>query len=248
VATAYTIPHGTPPSLKETTRNLQVLEPPVRTYFGPFTLDPATRELLEGGRPIHLSPKAFDVLQVLVEARPTVVPKADLHDRIWPGTFVVDANLSVLVGEIRKALADSAQTPRYIRTVHRVGYAFCGEVTGAAAAPHVPSTASRFWLAWNDRTFVLSSGDNVIGRNPECGVWVDAAGVSRRHARLKLDTESGAATIDDLGSTNGTFVNETRVEAEAALRDGDLVHLGPVALTFRAWLPERSRSTERIRR
>jgi DNA-binding winged helix-turn-helix (wHTH) protein len=220
----------------------------VRTHFGPFTLDPATRELLMDGRPIHLSPKAFDVLQVLVEARPTVVPKADLHDRIWPGTFVVDANLSVLVGEIRKALADSAQTPRYIRTVHKVGYAFCGDASAAAAASNPPGTASRYWLAWNDRTLVLAAGDNLIGRNPECGVWVDAAGVSRRHARLRLDAESGAATIEDLGSMNGTFVNESRVESSAALRDGDLVHLGSVALTFRAWLPERSRSTERIRR
>jgi len=219
----------------------------VRTHFGPFTLDPATRELLEDGRPIHLSPKAFDVLQVLVAARPTVVPKADLHDRIWPGTFVVDANLSVLIGEIRKALADSAQTPRYIRTVHKVGYAFCGDAGSAAAA--VPAgTSSRFWLAWNDRTLVLSVGENLIGRNPESAVWVDAAGVSRRHARVKIDAESDAATIEDLGSTNGTFVNDTRTESAVVLRDGDVVHLGSVALTFRAWLPERSRSTERIRR
>jgi DNA-binding winged helix-turn-helix (wHTH) protein len=224
----------------------------VRTHFGPFTLDPATRQLLEGGRAIHLSPKAFDVLQVLVGARPTVVPKADLHDRIWPGTFVVDANLSVLIGEIRRALSDSAQTPRYIRTVHKVGYAFCGEVTEPATAPSGAAgpvaVGSRYWLAWNDRTFVLSAGDNLIGRNPECGIWVDAAGVSRRHARLRLDAESGGASIEDLGSTNGTFVNETRVEAPTAVRDGDLLHVGSVLLTFRAWLPERSRSTERIRR
>jgi DNA-binding winged helix-turn-helix (wHTH) protein len=222
----------------------------VRTHFGPFTLDPATRQLLEAGRPIHLSPKAFDVLQVLLEARPTVVPKADLHDRIWPGTYVVDANLSVLVGEIRRALADSAQTPRYIRTVHKVGYAFCGEATEAAAPARPAATAAgnRFWLQWNDRTFVLSPGDNVIGRNPECAIWVDAAGVSRRHARLRLNADSGDASIEDLASTNGTFVNETRVESEAALRDGDLVHLGTVPLTFRAWLPDRSRSTERIKR
>jgi DNA-binding winged helix-turn-helix (wHTH) protein len=221
----------------------------VRTHFGPFTLDPATRQLLEAGRAIHLSPKAFDVLQMLVEAGPTVVPKADLHDRIWPGTYVVDANLSVLIGEIRRALADSAQTPRYIRTVHKVGYAFCGDATAdAPAPPPQPPTGSRYWLAWNDRTFVLSAGDNLIGRNPECGVWVDAAGVSRRHARLRLDAESGAAVIEDLGSTNGTFVNETRAESQVPLRDGDLVHIGSVPLTFRAWLPERSRSTERIRR
>ena len=223
----------------------------MRTHFGPFTLDPATRQLLDGGRAIHLSPKAFDVLRVLVEARPTVVAKADLHDRIWPGTFVVDANLSVLIGEIRRALADSAQTPRYIRTVHKVGYAFCGEVSEPPAEPAaVPAAGagSRYWLAWNDRTFVLSPGENLIGRNPECSIWVDAAGVSRRHALLRLDTDGGAASIEDLGSTNGTFVNETRVETAAPLRDGDLVHLGSVPLTFRAWLPERSRSTERIRR
>jgi DNA-binding winged helix-turn-helix (wHTH) protein len=220
----------------------------VRTRFGPFTLDPATRELLAGGRAIHLSPKAFDVLQVLVEARPTVVPKTDLHDRIWPGTFVVDANLSVLIGEIRKALADSAQTPHYIRTVHKVGYAFCGEVINAAPSPPPPGASSRYWLAWNDRTFVLSPGDNLLGRNPECGVWVDAAGVSRRHARLRLDAESGTAAIEDLGSMNGTFLNDTRVESAASLRDGDVIQLGSVTLSFRAWLPERSRSTERIRR
>jgi pSer/pThr/pTyr-binding forkhead associated (FHA) protein len=88
----------------------------------------------------------------------------------------------------------------------------------------------------------------VIGRNPECGIWVDAAGVSRRHARVRLDADSGAAAIEDLGSTNGTFVNETRVESPMPLRDGDLVHVGTVPLTFRAWLPERSRSTERIKR
>ena len=222
----------------------------MRTHFGPFTLDPATRQLLEAGRAIHLSPKAFDVLQVLVEARPTVVPKADLHDRIWPGTYVVDANLSVLIGEIRRALADSAQTPRYIRTVHKVGYAFCSDASDAAvpAPPPPAGTGSRYWLAWNDRTLALSAGENLIGRNPECGVWVDAAGVSRRHARLWLDAESGAASIEDLASTNGTFVNETRVESQAPLRDGDIVHLGTVPLTFRAWLPERSRSTERIGR
>jgi DNA-binding winged helix-turn-helix (wHTH) protein len=220
----------------------------VRTHFGPFTLDPATRQLLEAGRAIHLSPKAFDVLRVLVEARPTVVPKVDLHDRIWPGTYVVDANLSVLIGEIRRALADSAQAPRYIRTVHKVGYAFCGDAAEAPPPPPPAGAGSRYWLAWNDRTFALAAGDNVIGRNPECGIWVDAAGVSRRHARVRLDGDSGAASIEDLGSTNGTFVNETRVESQTPLRDGDLVHVGTVPLTFRAWLPERSRSTERIKR
>jgi DNA-binding winged helix-turn-helix (wHTH) protein len=218
----------------------------VRTRFGPFTLDADTRQLLDGDQPVHLSPKAFDVLCVLLHAAPRVVNKADLHDRIWPGTFVVDANLSVLIGEIRKALADSAQTPRFIRTVHKVGYAFCGAAEPVAA--RAADSGARSWLAWSDRRFMLAAGENLIGRNPECAVWIDATGVSRRHARVQLDSESGTVTIEDLNSLNGTFVNEARVESPRALHDGDAVQIGSATLTFHLWLPERTRSTERIRR
>lgn len=222
----------------------------MHTRFGPFTLDAATRQLLDGEQPVHLSPKAFDVLRVLVEARPKVVNKADLHDRIWPGTFVVDANLSVLIGEIRRALGDSAQAPRFIRTVHKVGYAFSADAADSPAEARAPDGGNtpRCWLAWNDRRFMLAAGDNIIGRNPECAVWIDVSGVSRRHARVRLDADSGAAAIEDLESMNGTFVNDTRLQSLQALNDGDVVQIASVALTFRTWLPEKTRSTERIRR
>jgi len=221
----------------------------VHIRFGTFTLDATTRQLLRAGQPVHLSPKAFDVLCVLIEARPRVVNKHELHDRIWPGTFVVDANLSVLVGEIRRAVGDSAQTPQFIRTVHKVGYAFCGDAAdGVASAPVSEGESSRCWLAWNDRRFMLSAGENLIGRNPECAIWIDTNGVSRRHALVRLDVYAGSATIEDLGSTNGTFVNEARVETPRVLADGDVVQVASVPLTFRTWLPEKSRSTERIRR
>jgi DNA-binding winged helix-turn-helix (wHTH) protein len=221
----------------------------VRTRFGSFTLDTGTRQLVDGEREVHLSPKAFDVLCVLIGDRPRVVNKTDLHDRIWPGTFVVDANLSVLIGEIRRALADSAQEPRFIRTIHKVGYAFCGQAsevpaTGLAPAPGTP----RCWLAWNDRTFVLAAGENVIGRDPACGIWLEASGVSRRHAQVRLDGPGGAAILEDLGSTNGTFIGDVPVTAPTPLEDGALVHIGSVVLTFRAWSPDRPRVTERIKR
>jgi DNA-binding winged helix-turn-helix (wHTH) protein len=222
----------------------------VPTRFGTYTLDAGTRQLLDGSEPVHLSPKAFDVLCLLVEARPKVVSKTDLHDRIWPGTFVVDANLSVLIGEIRRALGDSPQTPHFIRTVHRVGYAFCGEATEGPAAgpPRDEGTAPRCWLAWNDRRFILMPGENLIGRNPECAIWIDASGVSRRHARVRLDAGGATAAIEDLNSTNGTFVNDVRVESARSLDDGDVVQVASVPLTFHRWQPDRSRSTERIRR
>jgi DNA-binding winged helix-turn-helix (wHTH) protein len=224
----------------------------VRTRFGTFILDSNTRLLLDGGQPVHLSPKAFDVLCALVGARPAVVNKTDLHDRIWPGTFVVDANLSVLIGEIRRALGDSAQTPRFIRTVHKVGYAFCGEASEASSPatpdPAADSGAARYWLAWDERRFMLTVGETLIGRNPECAIWLDVSGVSRRHARVRLDGVTGTAAIEDLNSMNGTFVNDVRVEAARSLNDGDVVQVASVPLTFHVWLPERTRSTERIRR
>src|SRR6476620_781497 len=98
----------------------------VRARFAQFTIDSETRQLLSGGGEVHLSPKAFDLLCGLIESRPKVVEKADLHKRIWPNTSVVDSNLNILIGEIRRAIGDSAQTPTFIRTVHGVGYAFCG--------------------------------------------------------------------------------------------------------------------------
>jgi non-specific serine/threonine protein kinase len=97
-----------------------------RCTFGEFVVDLQTRELRRAGSRVVLSPKAFHLLAVLVERRPTALSKTELQDLLWPGTFVVEKNLTNLVGEIRAALEDDAARPRYIRTVPRFGYAFCG--------------------------------------------------------------------------------------------------------------------------
>ena len=92
------------------------------------------RQLTRAGREIHLEPKAFELLSALVLERPKALSKADLQERLWPGTFVAEANLSNLVAEIRAALGDPARAPLFVRTVHRFGYAFCGD---AVADSHV---------------------------------------------------------------------------------------------------------------
>ena len=158
----------------------------MKTQFGPFIVDSETRQLLHDRREIHLSPKAFDLLCVLLERRPKVVDKGELHTRVWPDTYVVDANLNVLIGEIRRTIADPPQQQRFIRTVHGIGYAFCGDADDLTASP-APAHAPRVWLVWKDRTFLLSDGDNIIGRDPKCSVWLDATGVSRQHARIRVD-------------------------------------------------------------
>lgn len=219
----------------------------MRVRFGQFTIDSDTRQLVRGGSEIHLSPKAFDLLCTLIESRPKVVEKADLHARIWPDTFVVDANLNILIGEIRRAIGDSAQEPAFIRTVHGVGYAFCGTASDAQSAPAAVEPLF-CWVAWDSKTSQLSEGDNIIGRDPRCSVWLDAAGVSRRHARIRVDSASRRVTLEDLGSTNGTFLRRAPVHAEVALTDGDVIKVGAVDLTIRLWATDKVPETKRIRR
>ena len=64
--------------------------------FGGFVLDFDTRQLTQDGREVHLAPKAFELLAALVLDRPKVLSKADLQERLWPDTFVAEANLSNL--------------------------------------------------------------------------------------------------------------------------------------------------------
>jgi len=219
----------------------------VRARFGQFTIDSETRQLLGAGGEVHLSPKAFDLLCSLIASRPKVMEKADLHARIWPNTYVVDANLNMLIGEIRRGIGDSAQKPQFVRTVHGVGYAFSGTAVDVQPS-HAPADALFCWVVWNGKTCQLSEGDNVIGRDPRSDVWLDVPGVSRRHAMIRVNSSNRRVTLEDLGSTNGTFVRRTAVDEEVVLTDGDLIRVGKVDLAVRLWATDTATETKRIRR
>jgi DNA-binding winged helix-turn-helix (wHTH) protein len=217
----------------------------VRYRFAPFTVDAASRQLFRGADVLHLSPKAFDVLRLLLERRPAALSKAELLDLVWPGTFVAQASLTMAVAEIRRVLGDTAHEPQFVRTVHRYGYAFCGTVEDASPGANGAASASPpAWLVYGARTLVLREGDNVIGRDPGCDIWIDAAGVSRRHARIVMSR--GAATVEDLGSKNGTVVQDAAVRSAVPLRDGDVIQLGTVDAQFRLWSERRTTETVRV--
>lgn len=218
----------------------------MRLRFGPYTVDAETRQLLRDGSEIHLSPKAFDLLCGLIERRPRVIEKAELLGQIWPDAFVVDANLNVLIGEIRRALSDSARDPRFVRTVHGVGYAFCGEARDAHDQT-APTRAARGWLISSDRTFRLEEGENTIGRDPACAVWLDSPSVSRRHARLTIQGETRRVVLEDLNSTNGCLVRGSAVHGAIELADGDAIAIGSVELKVYLWNAEKA-ETKRIPR
>ena len=202
----------------------------MKIRFGAFTLDLDTRQLTDRGRVIHLSPKAFELLTTLVMDRPKVLSKAVLQQRLWPQTFVAEANLSNLVSEVRDALGDRPRSPLFIRTAHGFGYAFCGEATTVSEAPAPAPAHPSCWLEWGARRFPLSDGENVVGRDPDVEVRLDASTVSRRHARLVV--AAGTTTLEDFGSKNGTFRGGERVTTPVELADGDSISIGSLLVTF----------------
>jgi predicted ATPase/DNA-binding winged helix-turn-helix (wHTH) protein len=100
--------------------------------FSPFRLDIANASLQRGKQAIVLTPKAFNVLRYLVEHAGQLVTKDDLWRAVWPGISVTDATLTVSMNELRKALGDQPKAPRYIETVHRLGYRFIAPVSTEA--------------------------------------------------------------------------------------------------------------------
>jgi hypothetical protein len=185
-----------------------------------------------------LSPKAFALLALLIDAAPRVVSKKELHERLWPGGAVSDATLVALVKQLRRALGDREREKPIIRTVHRIGYAFEGalrpaEEEHAGGAQEAGQCKIAGWLVGaGGGRMMLKEGENVVGRAPECDVHLDHLSVSRRHARIVVGARD--VLVEDAGSKNGTSVGGERLVYPRRLGDGDEVSFGLVTLTFRA--------------
>jgi DNA-binding winged helix-turn-helix (wHTH) protein len=208
----------------------------MRVSFGECVLDLERRQLERAGHEVHLTPKALDLLALLLAERPRAVAKAEIHDRLWPRTFVSESNLSTLVAELRSALGDAARSPRYLKTVQRFGYAFCGTVAEPPEQPRPErQKAPRFTLEWTDGEVALREGENLIGREEAAAAWIASASVSRRHARILIS--GSGAILEDLGSKNGTFLRGQRLKSPATLADGDEIRVGVVDLRIRILEP-----------
>jgi DNA-binding winged helix-turn-helix (wHTH) protein len=202
----------------------------VTVRFGECVFDTATRELIRSGRLVHLPPKSFRLLELLLDRRPKAIAKEELLELVWPGTFVADGSLTRVIAELRDAIGDDAREPRLIRTIHGYGYAFKGQASAEVGRP-TASPGMVFKLIWGGREIALGEGENVLGRDPMSLVCVDVASVSRHHARILVNGD--CATLEDLGSKNGTYRRGRRLKSPEALQDGDEIRIGTVPMVFR---------------
>jgi DNA-binding winged helix-turn-helix (wHTH) protein len=198
--------------------------PAVIVNFGECQLNLDGRELQVHGKLVHVTPKAFDLLRLLVESRGRALAKDEIIERVWQGTFVTEDSLPRLVNEIRSAIGDSARNPVWLRTIHGYGYGFATPGADAMAE----SQPSQFALRCGARQFLLSHGSHIVGRNAQATIPMYSSTVSRRHARIVV-TDSGVF-VEDLGSKNGTFIGGQRIEGRHELHDGDEIGVGEFTL------------------
>jgi DNA-binding winged helix-turn-helix (wHTH) protein len=211
----------------------------MKMRFGDVELDSDSRQLRRAGREVHLSTKAFDLLTLLVARRPAAVPKSEIQEHLWRDTFVSDTNLPTLIAEIRAAIGDDARRTRFVRTVHRFGYAFQGDT--AEPCDQAGDQPAAAWLIGPSTSIGLRRGENVLGREGAGILTIDSPTISRRHARVVA--ADGTATIEDLGSKNGTYVNGARVTSRVPVTEGDEVRVGSLVFTFRFARPGSSTQT-----
>jgi DNA-binding winged helix-turn-helix (wHTH) protein len=197
----------------------------VKATFGTFEFDSERRVLTRDGAAIHLPPKAFRLLEVLLSAAPRALSKDDLTNAVWGDAVMDESNLAGLAGDLRRALDDDPRDPRYLRTVHGFGYAFCGDVAGIA--PRVKAAS----LVFGGQELPLFRGENILGRDPTTDVQVDHVTVSRRHARVFVDADG--ITVEDLGSKNGTFLDDARLNEKQRVVHGQTITLGDAKLVLR---------------
>ena len=176
---------------------------------------------------MELSPKAFRLLEALVMRRPDAVSHEELRRTLWSEAANGGTTLARLVSEIRTALGDDDDEQPIVRTVHRFGYAFA-EATVEEERTTRP--VGRYAIRWGSQLVPLADGENVVGRALDGVIAVPSSKASRRHARIVVSPES--AVIEDLGSRNGTRVNDAVIDGPVELKNGDRIRVGPAVLVF----------------
>lgn len=215
--------------------------------LGDWTIEPELGRISRGGEVVQLRPRAMDVLVCLAELEGRLASKQHLIDSVWRTEFVSANALTHVIAELRTHLGDNPEEPSYIETIPRRGYRVIAPVAfPEAGRPGPRLEVTQFKLVGEDGEYALTEGEHLIGRAPDAEVRIDSSEVSRRHALIVID--GGTATIDDLGSKNGTFLRGRRVCEPTRLVDADEIRIGLDLAQFRFVVLDDRTRTEQARR
>ena len=213
-------------------------------HLGDWLVEPTLDRISRDGHIVQLRPRAMDVLACLAIAGGKLSTKRDLIDAVWRTEFVSEHALTQVIAELRAALGDNARSPSYIENIPRRGYRLVATVTPlAASVPSARQPSVPFKLQGDNRDYPLNQGDNVIGRTDDAAIAIDRTEVSRAHARVVVSGTS--ATVEDLGSKNGTFLNGERLQSPAILANGDEIWIGRSVARFRFLIEGEPTMTEK---
>ena len=193
--------------------------------LGAWLVEPTLDRISHDGQIVRLRPRAMDVLACLALEAGKLASKQILIDAVWRTEFVSDHALTQVIAELRAALGDDARNPSYIENIPRRGYRLVAIVTPVAASvPPAHDVYLPFKLQGEGGDHSLNHGPNVIGRTTDADISIDRTEVSRCHARIVV--AGTTATIEDLGSKNGTYLNGERLQQPALLANGDEIWIG----------------------
>jgi DNA-binding winged helix-turn-helix (wHTH) protein/Tfp pilus assembly protein PilF len=180
-----------------------------RTFydFPPFRLDPAEGVLLRDGKAVSLTPKAFNVLLVMVQHHGHIVTKESLLQEVWPDTFVEEGNLAFTVSLLRKALGENENGSSYIETVPKRGYRFVAQVATTASPSQSRTSMETGRRRWKIVAPVVVAATLVT------------AGLLWRSRKAPVLTEKDAIVLADFTNTTGDAV------FDSTLRQGLTVQL-----------------------
>jgi DNA-binding winged helix-turn-helix (wHTH) protein len=210
--------------------------------LGEWRVEPTLDRILRGNEIVRVPPRVMQVLVCLADHPGDVVTKRQLIATVWEQEFVTEGALTRCVAILRRILGDDASEPRYVENIPRRGYRLVMDPRPLSDPPAATLRRRALcWLCCGERTFTLSDGENVIGRASDAAVHIDSKSVSRHHARITVDGVQ--ATLEDLGSKNGTFIDGRRLDTPSELHDGEQIAVGKVLLEFRVQDPDGSTET-----
>lgn len=196
----------------------------MKLRFGGLSFDGRRRLLHRGASALHLSPKTFQLLALLLERRPGAVTREEILEALWPANGAAAGNLASIVSELRHLLGPRPGGGSWIRTVHGYGYAFDGDA-------HETPVAPRHVLVRGLQHVELSQGGNLLGRERAATVRLGHPSVAHEHARIVVTDDQ--AELEDLAARGSTYRGAEAVHGRVVLEDGDEIRVGEIRLTYR---------------